>query len=520
MGAHAPRHATFTLQTEPDALLDGLCALLPARRDEPRPEFLLLLDTPDGRLTRAGTLLLRGAGEGPVDVRLQQDGEAELALRVPAPPAFARELPQGALRTRLLELAEVRRLLPLLEVEHRAHGLDVLDGEHKTVAHLRVRSARVRRTGGESEWETLPAALTLDALRGYDAAADAVLAVLNSRPGLQPAPDDEAARLRAAAARALPPLPPAPGTDVRHGLRADEALRRILRAHLAAMRWNEPGLRADLDTEFLHDWRVAVRRTRCVLGQIKDVFPDDETQRFRTQLGWLARATGPVRDLDVFLLLLEEVADEPAPIADLQPLAAHLRRRHREEHALLVSALDSPRARELLSAWEEFLARPPERKPAARHALEPLGELAAARVRKLYRRIVRDGETLGSDAPAAALHELRITAKKMRYVLDAARRLFEAGPADSLLVALRRLQSVLGEAHDAHVQAGMLAEASRQLSEGAEPATLLAAGRLAERLAAREAAARALFTERMREFAAPATRKDVARLWKPGKGGR
>ncbi len=78
----------------------------------------------------------------------------------------------------------------------------------------------------------------------------------------------------------------------------------VHRAHLAAMRWNEAGLRADLDSEFLHDWRVAVRRTRCLLGQLKQVFPAGETRRLRSELGWLARLTGPLRDLDVFLLLL------------------------------------------------------------------------------------------------------------------------------------------------------------------------------------------------------------------------
>ena len=34
-----------------------------------------------------------------------------------------------------------------------------------------------------------------------------------------------------------------------------------------------PALRERLDTEFLHDFRVALRRTRSLLGQIRDVFP-------------------------------------------------------------------------------------------------------------------------------------------------------------------------------------------------------------------------------------------------------
>ena len=42
---------------------------------------------------------------------------------------------------------------------------------------------------------------------------------------------------------------------------------------LQTLRINEDGVRKDLDSEFLHDFRVAVRRTRSALSQIKGVFP-------------------------------------------------------------------------------------------------------------------------------------------------------------------------------------------------------------------------------------------------------
>ena len=48
-------------------------------------------------------------------------------------------------------------------------------------------------------------------------------------------------------------------------IHASEACRRIL-AHLAQIiRLNEDGIRKDIDTEFLHDFRVAVRRARSLL---------------------------------------------------------------------------------------------------------------------------------------------------------------------------------------------------------------------------------------------------------------
>ena len=59
----------------------------------------------------------------------------------------------------------------------------------------------------------------------------------------------------------------------------------------------------DLDAEFLHELRVAVRRTRSVLGEAKGVLPEDVRTRFGAELKSLARASPPIaRDLDVYVL--------------------------------------------------------------------------------------------------------------------------------------------------------------------------------------------------------------------------
>ena len=63
-------------------------------------------------------------------------------------------------------------------------------------------------------------------------------------------------------------------------------------------------MREQLDTEFLHDFRVALRRTRSLLGQIRDVFPAAAVEHFSSEFSWIGRLTGPPRDLDVLLLAL------------------------------------------------------------------------------------------------------------------------------------------------------------------------------------------------------------------------
>jgi CHAD domain-containing protein len=512
----APRAAVFALEpgVDADALLEGLSALLPARRQAAQTGPALLLDTPDGRLAAAGALLSCG-GEDHPGLALRRTGQPDLRSEATGCPQYAHELPEGPLREALLPLAAERRLLPVLELSGGVGGLDVLDDEGKTVARLRLADARVRRVGA-SDAEPLPALLTVEPVRGHPAEHAAVLAVLGSRLGVRATRTDPAGALRDAILAALPKPPPEPGADVTRRMRAGEALRRIHLAHLAVMHWNQAGLRAGSDTEYLHDWRVAVRRTRSVLGQIKDVFPKLEVQRFRTDLGSLARLTGPVRDLDVFILELEALVRDEPELAGLQPVIDELSERRREEQRRLVEGLDDPRAVATLHDWEAFLRRPVRKEDSGPAAARPLGELAARRVKKLHRRIAGASDALGDDAPAAELHALRIECKKMRYVLDAARRTFDPQAAEAVLGTLKRLQSVLGEAHDAHVQRGLLGSSTGHLTaaDRAPPSVLMAVGRLAERLAAREDDARDACAERFDLLASSATTAQVRKLWK------
>ncbi len=65
---------------------------------------------------------------------------------------------------------------------------------------------------------------------------------------------------------------------------------------------NLPGLLADIDTEFLHDFRVAVRRTRATLKLGRPALPDEMRSRWEPEFKWLGDLTTPVRDLDVYEL--------------------------------------------------------------------------------------------------------------------------------------------------------------------------------------------------------------------------
>ena len=309
-------------------------------------------------------------------------------------------------------------------------------------------------------------------------------------------------------------------------------MKQVHRALLDAVRSNEDGTRRDLDPEFLHDLRVAVRRARTVLGQVKEVFPEQVVERFRRELAWLGQVTGPTRDLDVYRLKLQGYRRELAGAAsDLDGLGEYLERHRSEEQARLAKVLVGARYQRLVNAWQSFVDRPVPAHSGLAHAERPIVEVAAGRIHKVWKRVVARGRAIDAASPAEELHRLRIDCKKLRYLLEIFRSLFAADEVAALVRSLKQLQDCLGDYNDYEVQQEMLGVFARGMAEeGSAPVpTLLAMGRLVERLSQAQAAERERFEKRFRRFADDANHrrfkelfgaKAVARrLEVPGSGG-
>jgi CHAD domain-containing protein len=199
--------------------------------------------------------------------------------------------------------------------------------------------------------------------------------------------------------------------------RADEATKQILHVLLSVVRRNEAGIIDDIDTEFLHDFRVAIRRTRAALSQIKGVFPAPVTQRFKTHFAWVGSMTNRVRDLDVYLLKEESYkAKLPESQRDaIGPLFAMLRQERARAHAALVRQLHTRKYQDIMERWEAFLAAPCDAVPdAAPSAARPILKLARKRLQKKGRAVVNLGMSLHGSREDKEMHALRIECKKHR----------------------------------------------------------------------------------------------------------
>lgn len=481
-------------------------------------------DSFDWRVYHSGALLTAETADGSGRFHWRDRLSGESLIDVPfkpschGPTAFAADFPAGPLRRKLTRVLEMRRLLPVMEMRSRLYCYPLLNGDGKTVLRLYIEDSTAIDPATQRR-KSLGRRLRVQPLKGYGAVYRHVLRHLQHQLHLQALEDDLLGIALASHGRTPGDYATKPNVPLAPDLRADAATRRILLHLLDIMERNEPGARADLDSEFLHDFRVAGRRSRSILSQIRQVFPQRVVDRFRQELAWLNQATGPTRDMDVALLTFPTYqASLPAAVrGDLEPLRIFLQERQRMTHRQLLRALDSARYRRFAQAWRGYLESPPPQRTTLRNARRPVLAVASERILRLFRRTLAEGEAIGPASPPEDLHELRKTCKKLRYLLECFQDLYPPEALSRLIKALKTLQNNLGDYQDLHVQISALQGFGAQMlaEKQAGAPTLMALGMLVENLEQRQAQARAAFHDRFSKFATGKNRRLFQRLFAP-----
>jgi CHAD domain-containing protein len=195
--------------------------------------------------------------------------------------------------------------------------------------------------------------------------------------------------------------------------------------------------------------------------------------------------------------------------AELDPLLAVLRGRRLTARQAMVRELRDERCERLLADWgallEELVSRGTDDRP---DATVTIGELAARRIRRVYRQMVKMGRAIDADSPPEDYHELRKKGKELRYLLELfGAPLFPGEVVKPMIRTLKSLQDVLGRHQDREVQVATLTALREEVSaQPGGPAALMAMGVLVMRLGEDERAARDEFAERFAEFASGSQR--------------
>ena len=230
----------------------------------------------------------------------------------------------------------------------------------------------------------------------------------------------------------LAPQPPKHKSDTASRIGA------MLEHQYQMIRALEPGVIAGVDPEFLHQYRVNLRRSRAVGESVHAIAQVPGFKKMLKRLKHRAQATSDLRDIDVFLEDMGKTSPPPSSVTR-KGLTQWLQASQRERHQTLCQQLNAPEYAEELEDWQRFIASDDVGKT--------LSKLTPKRIKAvLDERITRHDEDLAAlslDAHDAEFHELRKGVKRIRYLAD-----LNPETPEPFLTELKHRQGLLGDYQD------------------------------------------------------------------------
>ena len=202
----------------------------------------------------------------------------------------------------------------------------------------------------------------------------------------------------------------------------------------------------------IHRLRVATRRLREALPASAELAENEhlDSDELARELRRVTRGLGPVRELDVARKVLADMADREAwpeaVVARIDAYCQRLRDRALVDAAAAIDSFDAREVRKGLEALSQSIEKSEKTDQSDELEGPTRGSSLETRRREAARILSRRIEEAGTLYAPTALHEIRIAAKKLRYVVELA-----GEPSPGALRRLRALQSGLGRMHDAQV---------------------------------------------------------------------
>jgi len=229
-----------------------------------------------------------------------------------------------------------------------------------------------------------------------------------------------------------------------------DAARHVLFVRLQVVRDYLPKVvyHPDEDPEYVHQLRVATRRSDAAVRIFRSCLSDKAYKGMRGRLRLVRRAAGNVRDWDVFLIeLRSRFQDAPTKEASgLDFLIGY----SLSQRNLALTQLQAT-GHEQISEFEDFITDTIMNLRLAQD-VDPKASLFDL-ARPLLSGLRENLEHLASgdlnDYPH--LHQVRIAGKRLRYAMEIFADCFPSSFKEELYPQIEAMQEILGRANDSHV---------------------------------------------------------------------
>jgi CHAD domain-containing protein len=447
---------------ENEETLTGLLALIRSNylteEAAVRPTRISYLDTFDWRAWR---------NDGVVEYRedkLQKvlvwrslgDGRVIQEIPVDKKPDFLSAIPEWIRPGELQSILKMRAFIEQARSRGEIRTIDIQNKKQKVIARLEITSESLLKANNR-KGKVLPLRMEFKPVTGYPKDASSILSFIEEFK-IETYGKDPFIKLLELSDGKPGDYSNKPKLDMSADMRADQVCKDILLQLLDIMQKNEAGIRDDIDTEFLHDFRVSIRRSRSLMAQAGGIFPKATIQRFYKDLSWLGTITGPLRDYDVWLLAFDHYQQElPAKLREyLEPLREWLKEARAGALQDVIKVLDSKRYERFTKTWRVYLECDVPKRTVLPDAGHSILEVSGNRIWKTYRKLRKRGDVIDDKSPPDMLHDLRKTGKKLRYLLEFFRGLYAGDSINPMIKRLEKLQDYLGIYQDYDVQQASL----------------------------------------------------------------
>ncbi|MBF8268547.1 MAG: CHAD protein [Gammaproteobacteria bacterium] len=429
-------------------------------------------------------------------------------------PDFARNFEQSKLREFLTKFLAARRLLCQAEARVNVELFEVMDSGGKVL--LRMELEKFQRPDRMGRHRSILVNCRFNPLRGYHNVCSQLLDLIDADIGRTDINGDPLLVILSADKKLPGGYTSKFNLTFNPDMSIGQVLAQTLLFHIDVMVRNLPGIRDDLDAEFLHDLRIANRRSRTLVTQIKQVLPPVKEKYYREIFSWLSNATSEHRDLDVFLLdIPRHLAMLPVTMRnDLEPLRVALAEQRDRVHTRLVQLFDSEKFRGFASESRAYLTAGLRDHFQTATGSRPALVIANQVIWRVYQKMLKQGDLVSRSGDREALHELRKTAKKLRYLLETFRSLYPQQDIENVIMHCRKLQNILGQIVDFHVQQRYLQGLAGNAENAAAfpEATVACIRYLIDAYNQLEGEAYAKFAGRFAHFSEPGTREQFKAL--------
>lgn len=208
------------------------------------------------------------------------------------------------------------------------------------------------------------------------------------------------------------------------------------------------------DTEDLHQFRINIRKSRAFLKEFGFLLPKKHLKYFNEHLADFATQTNQKRDLDVIKERLSELDK------DHKMIKKDIKGKQRSEQQHIQEMLRGKAFKDFFYTYQDILTG--ETLLTEDNTSDSIENTAKQVILYLHHKIITKIDALEEEFNVDKLHKIRISLKKLRYLLEEFQHIFGEEKIEKMIEKGKELQTLLGDLNDAVNQQKLLHDYFKQ----------------------------------------------------------